>query len=312
MKISHLFLFLLSALYLNSQNTIGVEPAMPILHSYDKVRDFTIDGTGEEAYFTLQSQLNGISVICRLQKIDGNWAKPKIASFSGKHNDLEPFLTHDGLRLFFVSNRTISDSISTPKDFDIWYVERTDTKAPWGLPKNIGPPINTEGNEFYPTLASNGNLYFTFDGEGSKGKDDIFMSQLGSEGYSTPVSLSEAINSEGYEYNAYISKHESFLLFGGYNRKDGYGNGDIYISYKNKAGIWEEAVPLSPEINTKYMDYCPFVDEINNIIYFTSIRAPEVKGGFKDLSAFEDYLNAYENGNSRLYKAPLRLRKSGE
>lgn len=296
-----------------AQETMVVEPALMVLKEYDKVRDFTINQKGDEAYFSVQSQLDGISVICYSKKVDGTWSKPKIAPFSGRHNDLEPFLTEDGSKLYFVSNRSISDSVAEPKDFDIWFVERENNMSDWGPAKNMGAPINTKGNEFYPTLASNGNLYFTFDGEGSKGKDDIFFSELKNGNYTAPISLPAQINTEGYEYNAYISKDESYLLFGGYNRGDGYGNGDIYISFKDVNGEWSQAGPLPPEINTKYMDYCPFVDEENNVLYFTSIRANRVEKGFQDISELNEYLNGYRNGNSRLYKVdfhPEKLKKA--
>ena len=57
--------------------------------------------------------------------------------------------------------------------FDIWFVERTNVDAKWGDPVNLGKTINTDLDEFYPSISSNNNLYFTGLGEGTKGKDDI-------------------------------------------------------------------------------------------------------------------------------------------
>nr|WP_299067782.1 hypothetical protein [uncultured Allomuricauda sp.] len=290
-----------------SQKMVKVEPALQILKNFDKVRDLTMNTLGTEAYFTIQSADEAISVICKSHKEDGEWLTPTITSFSGKHKDLEPFLSPDNLRLYFVSTRALNDSISEPKDFDIWYVERVSPTANWSEPINLGETVNSEHNEFYPAIAKNGNLYFTSDRPDSKGRDDIFFSAYENGIYAPAISLDESINSEGFEYNAYISTDESYLLFGGYNRKDGQGSGDIYISFKNSEGNWSKATPLPQSINSKSMDYCPFVDEKNNILYFTSRRTSNPEKGIKSISALKEFLNSYENGNSRLYKASFNL-----
>jgi hypothetical protein len=241
MKTSFFFVFSLCTLFGFGQNEIVVSPALDVLREFDKVRDFTMDASGSESYFTIQSQTEDVSVISTSLKTGDAWGAPMIASFSGTYKDMEPFFAPDGLRLYFVSNRPLHDSINTPKDFDIWYVERLSTTAAWSQPINMGTPINTEHNEFYPAVAENGNLYYTGDRPDSKGEDDIFFSEFKNGTYSEPISLGESINTEGYEYNAYISKNDDYLIFGGYNREDGQGSGDLYISFKNTSGEWSKA-----------------------------------------------------------------------
>lgn len=158
-----------------------------------------------------------------------------MAVFSGQDQDMEPFLSPDNLRLYFVSNRSKSDTAAS-KDFDIWFVERASTNDQWSTPENMGIPINSSQNEFYPSVAESGNLYFTSDRPGSKGRDDIFMSQWTDKGYTEPVSLSDSINSGEFEFNAYIASDESFIVFTGYNWEGGFGSGDLYISYKTGDG----------------------------------------------------------------------------
>ncbi len=290
-----------------AQENDGATAAIEGLKKFDKVRDFTMSQSGNEAYYTLQSPTEEVSVICTSIKKNGDWSTPKITSFSGKYKDLEAFLTQDGLRLYFVSNRPLNDSIPGQKDFDIWYVERANLIEEWSEPVNMGNPINTEHNEFYPALSKNGNLYFTSDNPKGKGRDDIFFSAFKNGGFTDPISLGEHINSEGFEYNAYISHDESYLLFGGYNREDGLGSGDIYISFNEGKGNWSQAKPLPKPINSAQMDYCPFVDEENNTIYFTSRRVTLPNSRFDEFTTFETYINSYENGNSRLYKTDFQI-----
>ncbi|MEK6154196.1 hypothetical protein WIW50_13075 [Flavobacteriaceae bacterium 3-367] len=300
-------LFLVALFTLSIMNAQeSVVPALETLLKYPKVRDFTMSISQDEAYITLQSPLEELSVIARLHKENDDWSAPAVVSFSGDHKDLEPFLSHDGLHLYFASNRPVNDSIKEAKDFNIWFVERADRKAAWSAPINIGAPINTEHNEFYPALATNGNLYFTSDAPNAKGKDDIFFSEWKNGHYGPPVSMSDSINTQGYEFNAYVAPDESFLLFSGYNRKDGLGSGDMYISFRRADNSWSTAKNLGDGINSKYMDYCPFMDMASKQLYFTSRRSALDAERPKSIKAFEEAVNGYENGTSRIYMVSLK------
>ena len=293
------------------QNTATVESAFEHLLKYPNVRDCTMNSAGDEAFVSIQSPLGEFSVIAQMNKISDVWSEPEIVNFSGVFMDLEPFISMDDLRLYFASNRPLDQLKSESKDFDIWYVERETKDSKWGNPVNLGGSVNTEGNEFYPSVSRNGNLYFTGEGPDSKGKDDIFFSAWNGNEYSVPVSLGTAINSEGYEYNAYISSDESFMIFGGYNREDGMGSGDLYISFRNDDLEWGEAANLGKNVNSKQMDYCPFVDMSNFTLYFTSKRSTiSAINDFNDMEDVLKELNISENGMSRIYKVPFEKEMS--
>jgi len=267
-----------------------------------------MSSSGNEVYITIQSPMEEISVIARISKQKEKWSDPEIVAFSGNYNDLEPFLSPDNLRLYFVSNRPLNKQDSLPKDFDIWFVERTTLNSVWSEPKNLETPINTEHNEFYPSVSKNNNLYFTSDSPGAKGKDDIFYSEWNNNQYSTPVSLNDSINTAGYEFNAFIAPDESFILFTGYNRSDGFGSGDLYISFKNENKEWTQAKNLGANINSRSMDYCPFVDFKSQTLYFTSRRSA-IKNANTITSAkrLDEIINQFENGESRIYKVSVEL-----
>ncbi|WP_347921789.1 hypothetical protein [Pontimicrobium sp. SW4] len=288
-------------------NAFQVEPALPILKDYDKVRDFTMNNNQTEAYVSAQSNLEEKSVILRISKENGVWSRVDIASFSGKYRDLEPFLTPDNLKLFFVSNRPLNQE-GELKDVDIWYVERTSITSDWSEPKNIGAPVNTEADEFYPSIAKNGNLYFTSVGHNAMGEDDIFVSEYKNGTYTTPVALKGGVNTKSYEYNSFISPNEDYLIFGGYNRKDGLGSGDLYISFRNNDNTWTLAKNMGDKINSKYMDFCPFVTQSGEEMYFTSRRSNlESTKGVTSVKNLLEEFNSYENGFSRIYKTKFSL-----
>lgn len=284
----------------------GVEAAFTNLKEFQNVRDLALTADGNEMYFTLQSFNDQVAKIAFCKKENGKWSQPELVSFSSSFRDIEPFLTEDGLRLYFVSNRPLHSEETKSKDYDIWYVQRKSIKEKWSNPINLGKPVNTDKDEFYPSVANNGNLYFTSENDSSLGKDDIFMSKFENNVYTTPVNLGTAINSEGYEFNAYVDRNENFLIYTAYNRKDGLGSGDLYISYKEN-DTWQPAKNLSQHINSPQMDYCPFYDAKNETLYFTSKRNLVNDKKFENLEEFKTEILKYENGFSRIYKVKLKL-----
>jgi hypothetical protein len=271
-----------------------------IVVQFPNVRDIAI--RENEAIFSAQSVMGDISSLVYVKKLDGHWSKPVVALFSGQFFDIEPFFSEDGLTLYFVSNRPLESSSNETKDFDIWYVTRTSLDGEWSIPKNIGSPINTKMDEFYPVVTESKNLYFTLDNTELNQKDDIYVSKFVNGIYTEPERLDDNINSNGYEINAFVSPDESFMIYTCYNRADGQGSGDLYISYRNGKS-WAPAKNMGADINSDKMDYCPFVDINTKTLYFTSKRliTPNLKSSV-NIDGLTTLFNAYENGASRLYK----------
>lgn len=305
MKLHHFFGTFLISICCFSQETPELFLA-DITSDFPNVRDLAISPNGNEIMFTAQSVMGNLSAIVSSKRINNNWTNPEVVSFSGQFFDLEPFYSNNGLKLYFVSSRALDTTDLEPKDFDIWFVERSTINDAWSEPKNMGSPINTKYNEFYPSIANNGNFYFTRDQPELNTKDDIYVSEFKNNSYQTPEKLSFAINSEGYEYNAFIAPDESYLLFGSYNRKDGFGSGDLNISFQTDEG-WTFAKNLGKNVNSDKMDYCPFIDSKTNTLYFTSKRDYTKVQQEKPLTTeeFINELNKADNGSSRLYRVSI-------
>lgn len=308
MKTIMIITFLLIYGLFSSQNKNEITLFNKKLNQFINVRDFSISEDGNEAFFTIQSPNQEVSQIAYIKKEKNTWSEPQLLSFNNTYSYLEPFLTNTGNRLYFVSDQPLDANKTEKKDFDIWYVERKNKNSEWSKPVNIGKPVNSEMNEFYPTIADNGNLYFTMESPKGLGKDDIYFCTWENHTYSEPQLLDENINSSGYEFNAFISKKENFILFTKYNEKGGQGSGDLYIARKNPDGKWQKAENLGIPINTKYMEYCPFYDESNQILYFTSRRNNLAPKRFKNISEFQEYVNEGENGLSKIYKVPFNIK----
>lgn len=231
-------------------------------------RDFAISPDGNEIFYTLQ-QKDLVSFILYSKRVNGRWSIPAIAAFSGMYNDLEPAFTSDGKRLFFSSNRKLEPLDST-KDFNIWYVEKENGK--WSRTTALDKTVNSEKDEFYPSVTNNGDLYFTAQIESGKGREDIVVSEWKDGRYLPPVSLPEAINTKGFEFNAFVDPDGQYMIFTAYGRKDEFGKGDLYISLK-KNGHWQPALNLGNKINGPTTDYCPFVSWDKQYLFFTASKA---------------------------------------
>lgn len=284
------------------QEVVVVSPA---LDTFLNLRDFAISASEDEAFFTVQSPNQELSQLVVVKNKD--WVNPQLLPFCDAYSYMEPFLSKDGNRLYFASNRPKSTRDSRGSDFDIWYVERKDKNGEWSDPINVGDRVNSENDEFFPSVADNGNLYFTMDVESGLGKDDIYYCIWDGKEYSSPILLNSAINSEGYEFNAYVAEDESFLIYTKYNAEGGFGSGDLYISKKDQDGQWMPAENMGKDINTRYMEYCPFYDNRTHTLYFTSRRANLVPEKYKDLGEYLEKINSGENGLSKLYKVRIEI-----
>ncbi|HVS92581.1 MAG TPA: hypothetical protein VHE59_11140 [Mucilaginibacter sp.] len=233
-------------------------------------RDFAISPSGDEILFTIQHPKFIASTIIIIKRTGGKWGKPAVAAFSGVYRDLEPCFSADGNTLYFSSDRPLAKN--KPKsDFDIWKVSKQNN-GEWGQPENLGNIVNSDKNEFYPSVAKNGNLYFTVEAPYGKGSEDIVMCKKTGTGYTQPVSLPEGINTRYDEFNAFIDQDEQFIIFSCQGRPDDIGKGDLYISHKNTDGSWQPAHHLPKPINSSFLDYCPFVSYDKKFFFFTSNR----------------------------------------
>lgn len=131
-----------------------------------------------------------------------------------------PYLTKDGSRLYFSS-----DMPGGYGGDDIYYCLKQGDG--WGKPINMGPSINTFGNEKYPTMDDSGNFYFSSDGYKGFGGMDICVSHYNNGDYGQASVMKEPFNSPGNDYGIIFTKTGKAGYFTS-NRGGGKGGADIY------------------------------------------------------------------------------------
>lgn len=117
------------------------------------------------------------ATISRSSRSDAAWGKPQEVQISKDtlSNFAHPAVSPDGRWLYFTS-----DMPGGSGGFDIWRAQLTSTGDIVAI-ENVGEPINTPGDEKFPTFRPNGDLYFSSDGHPGMGGLDIFIAKPNSQ-----------------------------------------------------------------------------------------------------------------------------------
>ena len=260
-------------------------------------RDIAIAPDGSEFIYTLGDYRQRKRVMVMMQKSTKGW-RSGVVGFSGSYNDIEPFYSPDGTKLFFASDRPVDNGDSTA-DYNIWIAEKV--AGDWTEPEPLDTIINSNSDEFYPSVSNNGNLYFTATRKIGPGREDIFISRLIDGEFQSPEPLDSNINSTLYEFNAFVSPEEDLIVFTSYGRADDMGGGDLYFSRRDVSGKWTQAKHMGPQVNSTKLDYCPFVDFANARFYFTSERDEIQKERIASVPEFRHFSNAVLNGLGNIF-----------
>jgi len=195
----------------------------------------------------------------------GHWSFPEIAFFSGLYNDHAPCIHPDGSVFIYQTDRPLPESEPQYK-WNFWIMKRQGEK--WSDPVPMGPPINGRGNVFGPSLARNGNLYFTRELE--DGSQVIFYSRFQDDGYQEPHPLPSSVNSTRSQFDAAVAPDESYLIVPSYGREDTLGSTDYYISFRDSTGGWSQLINLGKEFNTDKVESGPYISPDGRFIFFQS------------------------------------------
>lgn len=244
----------------------------------------TFSGDGREVYYTVRNfRKRPVTTIYYSRYESGKWSTPVVAPFSGRFEDADPLISPDGQTLIFASRRPIGEGPQRLRQ-DLWQVKRQ--KNGWSAPENLGAVINTEDyNEIYGSLTADGTLYFASDRPGGMGKSDIYRSRRINGRYQTPENVGSEINSANTEGNPFIDPQERFLIF--YSaRTRGYGNTDLYISYRVD-GKWSTPRNLGGLINSEDQEFAPTISPDGNYFFFARAQGRKADIFQVDISALE-------------------------
>ena len=237
-------------------NSHGNEGAQTISHD-GRVVIFTACGRNEKEH-------TGCDIYMSVRQ-GGRWGKPRNmgAPVSSRYWESFPSLSIDGYTLYFASNR--------PGGYggtDIWCC--TLEEGVWGEPVNLGPEVNTRGNETAPYIHfDDKTLYFASDGHTGMGGMDLFCARKEESGKWKVENLGYPINTAGEENNLIVAPDGRTAIFSS-DRFGSYGKQDLY-SFVMPAPVRPERITfIDPVIQAENLLTLGDTVTLRNIHFLTA------------------------------------------
>jgi hypothetical protein len=241
--------------------------------------DFLNDG--QEMYMDLYYQVGGIK-IHSMKMVDNVWTSHAPAGFANQNYiEASPSFIDSGNKVFFISYRPNSSS------YNIWTATRTGDS--WSTPQPvIIPGIQNIAGGWEISVTNDENIYARMENMNGPTHEDIFIIRKVDGAYLAPERLDDNINSSYLDFGVFVDPDEDYLLFAS-SRPGGYGNIDIYISFKNNDGSWSPAQNLGATINTSHEESSPSISSDKRYLFFASDRGGDRNPYWIDASILENF-----------------------
>lgn len=237
---------------------------------------------GNTLYFMRSDLSEADDTIMVSRRLRDRWSTPQVAAFSGRWHDSEPTLSPDGQRLYFVSNRplhaggaplTATMGGRTFAGTNLWYVERQ-ARGGWGAPIHVDGALNDGAMIYNPSVASNGDIYFSAHRADSGKAYQIYVARRRGDSHAAPerVPLGDLAHNR---MDPAIDPAGRFLLYAG-DEGDALGSADIYIAFRQPDGSWGKPEHLTGDINSRALENAPSLGPAFGELFLSSARRDEV------------------------------------
>jgi dipeptidyl aminopeptidase/acylaminoacyl peptidase len=258
---------------------------------------------GDELFWTLHTMpLQGPApaVVLYMKRDEGSWTPPEVAWFSGRYDDDVASISPDGRRLYVSSRRPHLEGDPPRERADIWVLERT--PEGWSNPRALAGAVNTENHESDFQETRSGTAYLVGYVEGVQGNFGILRTRSVNGEYTRAEPLPSHINSEHVDWCPYVDPDEELLIFSS-NRPGGYGQLDLYVSFRRADDTWGEPINLGPNINSDDNERFPHMSPDAKYLFFLSKRTPIVMPPDRALTFtdLKEMSSSITNGLSNIY-----------
>ena len=216
----------------------------------------SVSADGSQYFYSIFDKRQNNYLILHTIYHNNRWSDPQPFKLTTL-GDFEPFLTQNGNRFYFSSNRKPAKN---RQDSNIWKIEKHKNK--WSSPQSL--PFNTSDSEWVASETLSGNIYFArFD---AQDKADIYVYENTDQHNKIGRNLTTINTIDFNEFEPYVDPLERFMLFS--SNRDEVGKViNLYISV-NKKGIWGKPVNLGNKINNGSNVYSPTISPDGKYLFF--------------------------------------------
>ncbi len=213
-----------------NDDVVNIRPFSKVMKGKFHEGPISFNGNGSVAMYTRNNykERDEKGFTClelfELKNENGNWSNPTAFPFNSSNFSVgHASLNKSGDVVYFVSDM--------PGGFggtDIYYSIR-DERGVWTNPVNLGNDINTEGDEMYPSIHENGQLFFASDGHLGLGGLDCFVAKAKGNNHWQVLNMSFPINTNMDDFGFFMSSDAKKGFFSS-NRNGGKGSDDLYAA----------------------------------------------------------------------------------
>lgn len=225
-----------NVLYIENENTTGVENLRSQIKEMYGIGPLSYSANDRMVAYTKNNFINGykqvyhdeenMSIYYALVDDNGDFELEKPFPFNGSdYSTAFPHLSFGGSAMYFASNK-----LGGFGGFDIYVTYLKNGE--WTRPENLGPSVNTKGDEITPFLKE-GVLYFSSNYHQGLGGYDIFKCTVDNGNWSFAENMGKGINSPADDYYFTMNQYSGEMFFTS-NRMGGRGNDDIYVASKKE------------------------------------------------------------------------------
>jgi len=255
------------------------------------------------------------AVILRSHHTAAGWSKPVAAPFSGPASDRQPALSPDGRKLVYASRRLLPAGRGEPLRpvTHLWRVIRT--MSGWSAPEQLPDTVNISERMHNPSLAANGDLYFTCPTDQPPGQElgwGLYRAAYRNGQYDPPQRLTFSGGDLLDADDPAIAPDQSYLIFGSHGLHSPPGREHLFIAFRTGTS-WAPPAQIRykgddwPDANGNG-DGEPQISPDGKTLYFDSSRSVPIDPdrSRSQFPANVERLNTWDNGSSNVWSLPLK------
>ncbi len=208
-------------------------------------------------------------------------AKEKVnmgTAINSEYSEIAPIISPDGKTIYVARARDPSNFGTDKEKYDIWFTN-LQADGQWSKLTNIGKPLNNSGDNLVISSTADNNtllLEGLYDSKGEhisdKGISITTKKDDGTWNIPTQVTIKNYYNDDIYE--SFCPTIDRKVMIMSLNRKDSYGEKDLYVSFLLADGTYSEPKNMGAVINSSSNEGTPFIAPDSKTLYFYSYGLP--------------------------------------